>query len=154
MSFDKSRVPDPETYFESRGLVLKGPRSAQWRTTACEFHGGSDSMRANVATGGWVCMACGAKGGDVLAYHMQLTGQEFVDAAKALGAWVEDGKPAPRKKHAPLPPRAALEVMDVEATLVAIAAGNISQGVALTDADRARLQTAANRINRLCEAYR
>jgi hypothetical protein len=32
-------------------------------------------------------MACCAKGGDVLAFHMQRYGLSFIDAAKALGAW-------------------------------------------------------------------
>jgi hypothetical protein len=37
-------------------------------------------------------MACGAKGGDVLAFHMQLNGLGFIAAAKSLGAWLEGGK--------------------------------------------------------------
>jgi len=32
-------------------------------------------------------MACGAHGGDVLAFHRLKYKQSFVDAAKALGAW-------------------------------------------------------------------
>jgi hypothetical protein len=32
-------------------------------------------------------MACGARGGDVLAFHMQRYELRFIDAAKALGAW-------------------------------------------------------------------
>jgi hypothetical protein len=67
MPFDRTLLPDPVTYFENQGLTLKGPRSAKWKTTTCNFHGGSDSMRVNVATGAWVCMSCGEKGGDVLA---------------------------------------------------------------------------------------
>jgi hypothetical protein len=38
-------------------------------------------------TGGFRCMACGAHGGDVLAFHMQRYGLAFIEAAKALGAW-------------------------------------------------------------------
>ena len=85
MPFDRTLLPDPLTYFENRGMTLKGPRSAKWKTTTCNFHGGSDSMRVNVATGAWVCMSCGEKGGDVLAYEIKDSGREFVDAAKALG---------------------------------------------------------------------
>ncbi|MCW5668666.1 MAG: hypothetical protein KIT86_03325 [Hydrogenophaga sp.] len=154
MSFDRTRLPEPTTYFEDRGLVLKGPRSAKWKTTSCDFHGGSDSMRVNVVNGAWICMACLTKGGDVLAYHMQANGLEFLDAAKVLGAWVDDGKSEHRRKPSPLPPRAALEVLSFEAMLVAVAAGNVSQGVGLTEIDRTRLLTAANRMNRLAEAYR
>lgn len=151
MSFDRDRLPEPIGYFE--GQALKLSKRGKWRTTECRFHGGSDSMRINTATGAWVCMSCGAKGGDVLAYEMATTGVDFVTAAKALGAWVDDGKPEPRQKPAPLPPRAALEVLSFEATLAAVAAGNLAHGLALTARDRTRLMTAANRINKLVEAY-
>ena len=154
MSFDRDRLPDPATYFENQGLKLSGPHSAKWKTTECRFHGGSDSMRINTSTGAWVCMACGEKGGDVLAYEIGLTGADFVGACKALDAWVEDGKPHATQKPAPLSPRAALSVLAFEATLAAVAAGNIARGVKLSDVDRFRLMAAAGRINRLVEAYR
>ncbi|MBP9906458.1 MAG: hypothetical protein KBF66_12910 [Rhodoferax sp.] len=153
MPFDRTLLPDPVTYFENQGLTLKGPRSAKWKTTTCNFHGGSDSMRVNVATGAWVCMSCGEKGGDVLAYEIKDGGREFVDAAKALGCWVDDGRPQVQTKPTPLSPRLALSVMAFESTLAAVAAGNVANGVTLTEADRARLMVAANRINRLVEAF-
>ena len=153
MNFARNLLPDPVSYFENQGLILKGPRSAKWKTTACNFHGGSDSMRVNVATGAWVCMSCGEKGGDVLAYEIKAGGREFVDAAKALGCWVDDGRPPVQAKPTPLSPRQALSVMSFESTLAAVAAGNVAKGVNLSDADRARLMVAANRINRLVEAF-
>ena len=153
MSFDRTRLPDAPTYFESKGLRLKGPSTAKWKTTTCNFHGGSDSMRVNVATGAWVCMSCGEKGGDVLAYEIKDGGREFVDAAKALSCWVDDGRPQVQTKPTPLSPRLALSVMAFESTLAAVAAGNVANGVTLTEADRARLMVAANRINRLVEAF-
>ena len=153
MSFDRNLLPDPANYFEKQGLKLSGPRSAKWKTTECRFHGGSDSLRIHTVTGAWVCMACNEKGGDVLAYEMKSTGTEFVAAAKAIGAWVDDGKPQLEQKPVPLPPRAAMSVMAFEATLTAVAAGNIAHGVALTELDLARLLKAASRINRLVEAY-
>jgi hypothetical protein len=153
MSFDRALLPDPENYFKNQGLILKGPSSAKWKTTACHFHGGSDSMRVNVATGAWVCMSCGEKGGDVLAYEIKATGCDFVGAAKVLGVWVDDGRPALQTKPTPLSPRLALSVMAFESTLAAVAAGNVANGVPLTDADRARLLVAANRINRLVEGF-
>lgn len=153
MPFDRSLLPDPATYFENQGLTLKGPGSAKWKTTTCKFHGGSDSMRVNVATGAWVCMSCGEKGGDVLAYEIKDSGREFVDAAKALGCWVDDGRLQVETKPTPLSPRKALSVLAFESTLTAVAAGNVANGVKLTDADRARLMVAANRINRLVEAF-
>jgi len=46
-----------------------------------------------------------------------------------------------------------LEVLNREATLAAIAAGNLANGVALTDDDRTRLFVCANRIMRIAEEY-
>lgn len=150
MSFDRSNLPDAVAYFEEQSLRLVG--GGKWRTTECRFHTGSDSMRINTATGGWCCMACDAKGGDVLSYHMQAHGIEFVEAAKQLGCWVEDGKAAPHHP-APLPPRAALQVIGFESTLIAVAAGNLARGVPLSDIDLARVLCAASRITRISEAY-
>ena len=151
--FERDRLPDPVSYYEAVGLKLTGPRSSKWRTTECKFHGGSDSMRVNVATGAFRCMNCGARGGDVLAYHMAESGLEFVEAAKALGAWVADGKTHKPQKPTALSPRAALEVLDFEATLVAVAAGNLARGLVLSDADRKRLLICAGRINRVVEDF-
>ena len=153
MTFDLHLMPDATAYFEEQGLKLTGPRKAKWKTTECKFHGGRDSLRVNTATGAWVCMSCGQKGGDVLAYEIAVTGADFVAAAKAIGAWVDDGRPHTPQKPTPLSPRAALSAMAFEATLTAIAAGNIAKGVLLTDADRSRLMTAASRINLLAEAF-
>ena len=152
MPFDRRNLPDPISYYESEGLKLTS--RGKWRTTECKFHGGSDSMRINTESGAFACMAgCGARGGDVLAYHMAQHGLEFVEAAKALGAWIDDGKPATQHKPTPLSPRQALEVLSAECNLVAIAAGNMAQGVHLTIAERQRLLTASNRITRLVEAF-
>ena len=152
MPFDRRNLPDPISYYESEGLKLTS--RGKWRTTACQFHGGSDSMRINTDSGAFACMAgCGARGGDVLAYHMAQHGLEFVEAAKALGAWIEDSKPKTQHKPAPLSPRQALEVLGYEANLVAVFAGNMAQGVHLTVDERKRLLTASNRITRLVEVF-
>lgn len=152
MTFDRRNLPEPLTYYEGEGLKLTA--RGKWRTTECKFHDGSDSMRINTDSGAFVCMAgCGARGGDVLAYHMQAHGLEFIDAAKALGAWVDDGKPATQHKPTPISPRQALEVLAVEANLVAVAAGNVAQGMALSEADRTRVLTASGRITRLVEVF-
>lgn len=150
--FIKDRLPEPLPYFEAEGLTLQG--RGKWRTTSCNFHDGSDSMRINIASGAYVCMAgCGAKGGDVLGYHMAAHGLDFITAAKALGAWQDDGKPDRPHKPKPLPATAALQVLAFESTLTAIAAGNIAHGVQLTDIDRARLLVAHQRITAISEAF-
>jgi hypothetical protein len=143
--FRKDLLPDPVAYFEGQGLVLTG--RGKWRTTSCLFHGGSDSMRINTE-GGWVCMSCGQHGGDVLSYHQQLHGLDFVSAARELHAYIDDGRPhRGPAKSAGLPARAALQVLAFEALLAATAAGNLAQGLALSDDDRQRLVLAAGRIS-------
>ena len=152
MPFDRRNLPDAVSYYESEGLKLTS--RGKWRTTECKFHGGSDSMRINTETGAFACMAgCGARGGDVLAYHMAQHGLEFVEAAKALGAWIDDGRPATQHKPSPLSPRQALEVLAVEANLVAIAAANVAHGVVLSQVDLSRVLTASGRITRLVEVF-
>ncbi|WP_342616969.1 CHC2 zinc finger domain-containing protein [Rhodoferax sp. GW822-FHT02A01] len=151
MTFVREQLPEPLSYFESEGLVLTS--RGKWRTTSCSFHGGSDSMRIRGDTGAWCCMSCGEKGGDVLAYHMAFHGMDFIDAAKALGAWVEDGKPQIPHKPKPLPAGDALHLLAFEAHLVAVAAGNVGNGVVLTQEDLDRVLLAAGRINQIREIY-
>jgi len=153
MGFDRDRLPDPASYYESQGLHLKGPARAKWKTTACLEHGGSDSLRVHTVTGGQCCMACGVKGGDVLAYHMRITGKDFASAARELGAWIDDGKPQRPQRPTSLPPRAALEVLNMEALIVAIEAARIVRGHIPDEADKARLLLCANRINRIAREF-
>jgi hypothetical protein len=84
--FDRGRLPDPLGYFEGEGLRLRG-RGA-WRSAICCFHDDCrPSLLVNTETGAYRCMACGAKGGDVLAFHRARHGLSFVQAARDLGAW-------------------------------------------------------------------
>ena len=153
MSFDRTRLPDPEGYYtDTAGLQFK-ERKGKWRTTACSFHGSTDSMRVNLGSGAFVCMAgCGARGGDVLAFHMAHAGLDFTAAAKELGAWIEDGKTAPARPT-PLPARDALAVLAAEANLVAIAAANVAHGVVLSQVDLSRVLQAASRIQTIVEVF-
>lgn len=151
MGFERDRLPDPVSYFENEGLALKGP--GKWKTTRCNFHGGSDSMRVNTASGAWVCMACGVKGCDVLSYEMQATGTEFVRAAQELGAWVDDGRPPPSTKPAALPPRAALAALAHETSLLFIEAARMTRGYVPTPDDIARMGQAAGTIQLIAQDY-
>ena len=84
--FERERLPDPLAYFDQTGLRLLG-RGA-WRSALCPFHDDHNpSLRVNAETGAFRCMACGAHGGDVLAFHRQRHGLGFKDAARSLGAW-------------------------------------------------------------------
>src|SRR5574344_1475432 len=140
MPFDRNALPEPLGYYESQGLTFR-ERKGRWRTTRCDFHQGSDSMRVNVQTGAWVCMACGVHGGDVLSYEMQLTGADFVSAAKTLGCWSDDGKPTTQNKPTPIPARAALQALSFEALLVAVEAARVAKGAKPTDRKSTRLNS-------------
>ena len=149
--FIKSQLPEPVAYFEAEGLTLQG--RGKWRTAACSFHGGSDSLRINITNGAWVCMSCAAKGGDVLAHHMAEHGLDFIAAAKALGAWHDDGKSSKQQRPKPLPATEAIRLLAFESYVAAVAAGNLAHGVKLSDHDRARLLVAARRIQHVAEVF-
>ncbi len=89
--FDRSRLPNVSSYYESQGLALKG--KGAWLNAVCPFHADSKpSLRVRIETGAFPCMACGAHGGDVLAFHMQRHSLSFKAAAVSLGAWVLKGE--------------------------------------------------------------
>ena len=85
-SFRRDCLPNPADYYREQGLKLIG--GGEWKSAVCPFHDDTrPSLRVRLATGAFRCMTCGAKGGDVLAFHMQRHGLRFIDAAKVLGAW-------------------------------------------------------------------
>ena len=150
MPFDRNALPEALAYFEAQGLQFR-ERKGKWRTTRCDFHQGSDSMRVNVQTGAWCCMNCNAHGGDVLAYEMAFSGLTFIEAAKALGCWIEDGKPHHHRRPKALPAHEALELIEREARLTAIEAARLANGHAITNEIKTRLLQAAGTINHVLE---
>ena len=147
MTFERKKLPDPVSYYESQGLIFQGSGPAPWRTTECRFHGGSDSMRIKVGSGAFVCMACGARGGDVLAYEMAVHGIGFVQAAKQMGAWTGGQTQMRHIRPAALTARDALSVLADEVTLIALEGTRIARGVVPTAVDLERMQQAAGRVN-------
>ena len=84
--FNRERLPSPSAYFDRIGLKLNG--RGEWRSALCPFHDDKHpSLRVQYTQGAFRCMACGAHGQDVLAFHRLRTGLGFADAARALGAW-------------------------------------------------------------------
>jgi CHC2 zinc finger len=151
--FVRERLPDPIGYFESQGLTLKGP--GKWKTARCEFHDGSDSMRVNTESGGWVCMACGERGGDVLAYAMRAHGLEFVEAARMLGAFIDGQKPQGGTwKTTTLTARDAMEVVAYELLVALVVVSDIRRGVIPSDLDWTRFLEAVGRVEALAAEYR
>ena len=141
----RDKLPDALTYYESEGLTLQG--RGKWRTAGCQFHGGSDSLRIHVERGAFICMACGAKGGDVLAYHQAAHGLGFVDAARALGAYQDDGK-AHHSSNRPtlIPARVLLESVAHELMIASIIATDMVNGRTISTTDAARLVQTSGRI--------
>lgn len=85
--FDRAALPAPASYYtDHSGLRLIG--HGRWRSAICPFHDDTrPSLRVNTENGAYRCMVCGAKGGDVLAFHRERHGLSFVQAARDLGAW-------------------------------------------------------------------
>jgi hypothetical protein len=151
--FQRDRLPDPQTYFEEQGLTLS--KFGKWRSARCFNCGRASSLRVCLSPpGAWVCMAgCGARGGDVLGYHMAVHFLSFVDAAKDLGAWVDDDSPAQHIRPRPLPAISALQILKTEADIVTYTALSLANGVSLRPADRKRLMTAHFRIANISELF-
>jgi len=86
--FDRTRLPDPLTYYATE---LERLRPAGRHASArCPFHDDTHpSLTVNLETGAFRCHVpeCGAHGRGVLDFHMARYGLGFVAAAKELGAW-------------------------------------------------------------------
>jgi hypothetical protein len=144
--FIRENLPDPYHYYaDVAGLKLDG--KGTWLTGPCEFHGSRATMRVNKHTGGYVCMAaCGARGGNVLDYHRAKHGMGFVEAAKALGAYIEDGKAytGPTRPTA-IPARDLLRSVADELQLCAFVLSDALNG-RFNDNDYDRYRAAASRV--------
>jgi hypothetical protein len=85
---NRDSLPSPANYLSERGLLTKTPCS-EWVSITCPAHAGGNesnpSMRVSLVDGHFKCMACDAKGGDVLALHRLITGASFMAAVIDLG---------------------------------------------------------------------
>ena len=84
----RDRLPDPATYYAAKLGKLTRANAQGFVQGRCPFHDDkAASLSVNVGDprGGWKCFAgCGS--GDLLAFHMRLTGQDFQAArAELLG---------------------------------------------------------------------
>lgn len=84
---NRSLLPSPLEYLAQHDLRLKNG-SGDWRLMLCPFHDDTTaSLSFSVKKGAFKCFACGAKGGDLIAFHMQRHSLQFIDACKDLGVW-------------------------------------------------------------------
>ena len=85
-TLDRSRLPEPTHYYEGELKTFVARNG--WGRASCPFHHDRHpSFGFHLASGGFHCFACGARGGDVIAFRMRRYGQGFVEAVTALGAW-------------------------------------------------------------------
>ena len=151
--FKRELLPDPVSLFEAEGLTLSG--RGVWRTTRCDFHGGSDSMRVKTSNGAWVCMACDAKGGDVVDFVMQRHGSDFLSTVRALGAYVENDKARPsHDRPRAFTARDALEVIVLELNHSMVIISDVRRGVLPTDDEWRRWLVGIGRLETIAQEYR
>lgn len=85
---DRDTLPAPLNYFKSREL-LKGAVRGEWVSITCPAHAGGaekhPSLRVNLVDGHFACMACGVRGGDLIALHRLIAGVSFPQALADLG---------------------------------------------------------------------
>ena len=90
---DRSTLPAPARYLSEYGLLIRKP-SSKWAQIRCPVHKGGDEQTASLGIslldGHFRCHACGAKGGDIIALHMLVTGKRFRDAVADLGGHFHD----------------------------------------------------------------
>jgi hypothetical protein len=148
VSLDRDRVPAWQEYAEREGLTLHG--RGKWRNVLCDFHADTDpSMRVNTESGGWVCMSCGASGGDTLSHYMQRHGADFIDAARALGAWTDAASPAHQRPRT-LSARDGLSLLHADAMVLFVVGSDIGAGKTPPAKD---LEAVARAVRRILVVY-
>jgi hypothetical protein len=98
-------------------------------------------------------MACGAKGGDVLAYLMELYGYDFATAAKLLGAWNERAPNRDVGRPRTLAARDAMALCAFEMNVALLVIGDVRRGIVPADTDWLRFLDAVDRIQHLAVEY-
>jgi hypothetical protein len=145
--FHRENLPEPFHYYTDIAGLEFQERKGIWRTTDC-LHCGHSRLRINTETGGFVCMSgCGAKGGDVLAYHRAAHGMGFVEAATALGAYIEDGKPyTGPTRPAAVPARDLLQCVSQDLMQCAMVLSDALSGKLIYETDFETYRAAASRV--------
>ena len=90
---------DPAAYYAAALPGMPAPRrSAGWVDGGlCPFHDDHrrGSFRVNLDSGAYLCFACNAKGGDVLAFHQARHGLDFGAVVDELAARWLSGRGRP-----------------------------------------------------------
>ena len=90
---DRHSLPSPTQYLAERSFI-KTKIYSEWISIYCPAHkDGAEknpSLRVNLIDGHFRCMACGIKGGDIIALHRVFTGLSFLDAVRDVGGHFYD----------------------------------------------------------------
>jgi len=83
---NKDLLPEVPMYLSDHGFDYD--ISKTWSMILCPFHDDKNpSLSINLNLGCFNCFACGAKGGDLIAFHQKFRRLGFIEACKELGAW-------------------------------------------------------------------
>ncbi len=89
--FNRLKLPNPTKVLHQLGFYIGKPSAKGYLKLRCPFHKEGNerlpSLNLHQSTGHYRCHACGAKGGDILAFYMEVTGKTFIVSVKELGAW-------------------------------------------------------------------
>ena len=85
----RSKLPNPIWVLDK--LKVRYRHRPTWIQIHCPFHGNGQehnpSMGMDARDGHYRCHACGAKGGDVIAFYRAVTGKSFSETLKDLGVY-------------------------------------------------------------------
>ena len=89
--FNRALLPTPLAVLSQLGIRPGKPNQGGYWKLCCPFHKNgkelNPSLNLHHLNGHYRCHACGAKGGDIVSFYMQITGLGFVDTCITLGAW-------------------------------------------------------------------
>lgn len=86
--FNREALPAPIDYYRAYFPHLPTHADREWISVPCCFHDDKNpSLSIHLRSGGFNCFGCGAKGGDIVAFHMQRHFVPFVEAVTFFGAW-------------------------------------------------------------------
>jgi hypothetical protein len=85
---NRDALPVPLNYYHTHFSNLPQHIDREWSSVLCCFHDDKNpSLSINLRSGGFYCFGCGAKGGDVIAFHMLRYGMPFTAVVTFFGAW-------------------------------------------------------------------
>jgi hypothetical protein len=80
------KLPDAGEYYRARLRGLRRANAKGYAAALCPFHEDREpSFSVDLTSGRWRCFGCGAHG-DLVDFHMKMTGRNFRDALVDLGA--------------------------------------------------------------------